>query len=45
MVDEKLYQEIKKGVNFTTPLSTIIRNSDKLYVVEELETSQIGVQR
>ncbi len=45
MVDEVYYNEIKKGVNFTTPLDTIIRNSDKLYVVEDLEEAQIGVQR
>ena len=37
MVDEVMYKEIKKGVNFTTPLDTIIRNSDKLYVVEDIE--------
>ncbi len=37
MVDEVKYQTIKKGVNFTTPLDTIIRNSDKLYLVEILE--------
>ncbi len=45
MVEEVMYDEIKKGVNFTTPLNTVIRNSDKLYVVEELAASQIGVQR
>jgi putative protease len=45
MVEEVMYNEIKKGVNFTTPLDTIIRNSDKLYVVEDLDESQIGVQR
>jgi len=45
MVDEVLHQEIKKGVNFTTPLDVKIRNSDKLYVVEELDEAQIGVQR
>ncbi len=45
MVEEVLHQEIKKGVNFTTPLNVKIRNSDKLYIVEELEESQIGVQR
>ena len=44
MVEEVMYDEIKKGVNFTTPLDTVIRNSDKLYIVEEDE-SQIGVQR
>ena len=37
MVDEVKYQTIKKGVNFTTPIDTIIRNSDKLYLVEILE--------
>jgi len=37
MVDEIKYSEIKKGVNFTTPLDTIIRNSDKLYLVEDIE--------
>lgn len=37
MVDEVKYNEIKKGVNFTTPLDTIIRNSDKLYVVEDIK--------
>ncbi|MCO6500383.1 MAG: U32 family peptidase [Vicingus serpentipes] len=37
MVDEVMYTEIKKGVTFTTPLNTIIRNSDKLYVVEEVD--------
>jgi putative protease len=36
MVDEEKYDEIKKGVNFTTPLDTIIRSSDKLYVVEDI---------
>ena len=45
MVEEVMHDEIKKGVNFTTPLDTIIRNSDKLYIVEELDESQIGVQR
>ena len=45
MVEEIMYDEIKKGVNFTTPLDTVIRNSDKLYVVEELDESQIGIQR
>jgi len=38
MVDEVKHNEIKKGVTFTTPLNTIIRNSDKLYIVEEIDT-------
>lgn len=37
MVDEVMYDEIKKGVTFTTPLDTIIRSSDKLYIVEEVD--------
>ncbi|PJB13967.1 MAG: collagenase-like protease [Flavobacteriales bacterium CG_4_9_14_3_um_filter_32_8] len=37
MVDEIKYNKIKKGVNFTTPLDTTIRNSDKLYIVEDIE--------
>jgi putative protease len=37
MVDEVMYDEIKKGVTFTTPLDTIIRSSDKLYIVEEIQ--------
>ncbi len=37
MVNEVKYNEIKKGVNFTTPLDTVIRNSDKLYVVEDIK--------
>jgi len=37
MVDEVKYNEIKKGVTFTTPLDTVIRNSDKLYIVEDIE--------
>ena len=37
MVDEVMYNEIKKGVTFTTPLDTVIRNSDKLYIVEEVD--------
>ena len=45
MVEEVMHQEIKKGVNFTTPIDVKIRNSDKLYVVEDLDESQIGVQR
>jgi putative protease len=44
MVDEVMHQEIKKGVNFTTPLDIKIRNSDKLYVVEDLDESQLGQQ-
>ncbi|MGB0882541.1 MAG: peptidase U32 family protein [Vicingaceae bacterium] len=44
MVDEVMHQEIKKGVNFTTPMDVKIRNSDKLYVVEDLDESQIGQQ-
>jgi putative protease len=40
MVDEIMHQEIKKGVNFTTPLDVKIRNSDKLYIVEELDATQ-----
>ena len=38
MVEEVMYNEIKKGVTFTTPLDTLIRNSDKLYVVEDVES-------
>ena len=37
MVEEVMYNEIKKGVTFTTPLDTVIRNSDKLYIVEEVD--------
>jgi putative protease len=37
MVEEVKYDEIKKGVNFTTPLGSIIRSSDKLYVVEDIK--------
>ena len=43
--DDEIQQEIKKGVTFTTPLATKIRNSDKLYIVEELDDASIGVQR
>jgi len=45
MVEDVMHQEIKKGVSFTMPLATKIRNSDKLYVVEELDEASIGVQR
>ena len=36
MVDDVKYSEIKKGVIFTTPIDTMIRSSDKLYIIEEL---------
>jgi putative protease len=32
-VDNKPVEEVKKGVNFSTPLSEVIRSSDKLYKV------------
>lgn len=45
MVDDVMHQEIKKGVTFTTPIDVKIRNSDKLYIVEELDEAAVGVQR